>query len=333
MSASVLLTVLGATIPRLPATQYTWCGHTCSYVTAGPEASERPPIVLIHGFAGSAYNAWRATIPALARTHRVYALDLLGLGASAKPTDVRYSIELWRDQCADFVRERCETPPVVIGHSFGSLIALELARMSECRAIAMMNCAIGMNNKNALALDAWRREQPASVTADLSPLPVAAWQLAAFGAVLSAVDALFSQRWLLSALLERFATAPTVRNTLISAVYKDASRVDAPLVDDYVSLAADRRAACEVLRQIYTNEAGPLPFEALGVLDEDTPLLAVWGDDDRIAPADGPVGRCLAARARRLDATQFERLPAGHVPQDDCPEETNTLLLQWLEQL
>ena len=43
--------------------------------------------------------------------------------------------------------------------------------------------------------------------------------------------------------------------------------------------------------------------------------------------------RCLAARARRLDATQFERLPAGHVPQDDCPEETNTLLLQWLEQL
>ena len=78
-----------------PATQYTWRGHKCSYVKAG----QGPPVLLLHGFAGSAFNCWRSTVPALAATHTVYGLDLLGLGASAQPANVEYSIDLWREQC------------------------------------------------------------------------------------------------------------------------------------------------------------------------------------------------------------------------------------------
>jgi pimeloyl-ACP methyl ester carboxylesterase len=136
-----MLLGLLALAPALPpASTYTWRGHTCSFVKAG----QGPPVLLLHGFAGSAFNCWRSTIPALAEEHTVYGLDLLGLGASAQPSDVTYSIDLWREQCADFVRTHMTEPPVVIGHSFGSLIALELARDlaergSPARGVGMMN--------------------------------------------------------------------------------------------------------------------------------------------------------------------------------------------------
>ena len=37
-----------------------------------------PPVLFIHGFGASAYH-WRYQVPSLARNHRVYAIDLLGV--------------------------------------------------------------------------------------------------------------------------------------------------------------------------------------------------------------------------------------------------------------
>ena len=223
--------------------------------------------------------------------------------------------------------------PIVIGHSFGSLIALELARDlaaqgTPARAVGMMNCGVGMNNKNALKVEAWRAEQAAKGV-DVEAA-AAGWQLALFGAVLSLVDLIFNQRWLLSTILERFATAENVRGALESSVYVNPQRVTDDLVEDYLALAADKSAAVEVLRQIYTNDGGPLPFPAADALGDDFPILAVWGDQDNLAPMTGPVGRFFRERSVRLPATRFEEITAGHVPQDDNPEVTNGILQEWL---
>jgi pimeloyl-ACP methyl ester carboxylesterase len=37
------------------------------------------PVVFLHGFGASAYH-WRYNIPVLAQSHRVFAMDLLGMG-------------------------------------------------------------------------------------------------------------------------------------------------------------------------------------------------------------------------------------------------------------
>src|SRR4051794_17684565 len=42
------------------------------------------PVVLLHGFGGSVYS-WREVMPALARGHRVVAIDLNGFGYTQRP--------------------------------------------------------------------------------------------------------------------------------------------------------------------------------------------------------------------------------------------------------
>ena len=191
---------------------------------------------------------------------------------------------------------------------------------------------MGLNNKNILRVEEWRREEEAKgnpLVSDAAPLPD--WQIAIFRLVLGAIDAIFTQRWLLTSLLERFATEETVRGALADGVYVNSDRVDAPLVDDYLSLATDTAAASEVLRQIYTNDGGPLPFRAAAALPDELPLLTVWGDQDNLGPISGPVGSFFRARARRLERSAFEEVAGcGHVPQDDRPDVVNTILAEWL---
>ena len=58
-------------------------------------AGEGQPLLLIHGF-GASIGHWKKNIPVLAEAgYRVFALDLLGFGASDKaPLD--YTLELWQ---------------------------------------------------------------------------------------------------------------------------------------------------------------------------------------------------------------------------------------------
>ena len=57
-----------------------WGGGRIRYLRAGAG----PPVVLLHGFASSAYT-WKDVMPALARTHAVVAFDFPGFGDSSIP--------------------------------------------------------------------------------------------------------------------------------------------------------------------------------------------------------------------------------------------------------
>jgi pimeloyl-ACP methyl ester carboxylesterase len=55
-----------------------WKGFKVAYQAQGIEG---PAVILIHGFGASFYH-WRKNTPELAKTCRVYALDLIGFGKS-----------------------------------------------------------------------------------------------------------------------------------------------------------------------------------------------------------------------------------------------------------
>lgn len=63
----------------------------------------------------------------LAKTHRVFAVDLLGFGWSDKAL-VDYSQYVWSDQLAAFIREVVNDGPVVLaGNSLGGFNSLATA--------------------------------------------------------------------------------------------------------------------------------------------------------------------------------------------------------------
>ena len=70
--------------------QWQWRDELVSYVICPAESSpamtpsEQEAVILVHGF-GACKEHWRHTIGPLASHHTIFALDLLGFGASSKP--------------------------------------------------------------------------------------------------------------------------------------------------------------------------------------------------------------------------------------------------------
>ncbi len=83
-----------------------------------------PPLILLHGLAGSA-RWWSRNIAALSRAFRVIAIDLPGSGAS--PRGHRLDLEVVTGQLAGTMDELGIERASLIGHSMGGLIAGGLA--------------------------------------------------------------------------------------------------------------------------------------------------------------------------------------------------------------
>jgi pimeloyl-ACP methyl ester carboxylesterase len=96
-------------------------------LSARVHGSTGRPIVLLHGLGGSR-SVWGSGYDSLGADHQVIAIDLLGCGRSPHPT-AGYTLD---DHAALVARTLAELgvdgrPAVVVGHSFGSLVALRLA--------------------------------------------------------------------------------------------------------------------------------------------------------------------------------------------------------------
>ncbi len=98
-------------------------GHTVHYVEAGSGS----PVLLIPG-AFCTYRVWDRMIPYLSENYRVLALDYLGVGDSDKPAEgFRYTVEEQADIVSGVIRGLGFRKVRVIGASYGSMIALNMA--------------------------------------------------------------------------------------------------------------------------------------------------------------------------------------------------------------
>jgi pimeloyl-ACP methyl ester carboxylesterase len=89
-----------------------------------------PPLLLIHGFP-TASSDWAAIWPSLVARYRVVALDMIGLGFSAKPADHGYSIADQADLIEGFLQQEGVRETHVLAHDLGDTVAQELLARSR----------------------------------------------------------------------------------------------------------------------------------------------------------------------------------------------------------
>ncbi len=254
-------------------------GRTISYLTAG----EGPVLLLVHGIASDS-DAWRASLPLLARRARVIAPDLPGHGASGKaPGD--YSLGSLASSLRDLLVKLGHERATLVGHSLGGGIAMQFVyQFPEMVERLVLVSSGGLGRDVSLVLRA-------------AALPGADLFIGATAGV------------------GRVAGGALGRG--LSAVGLRPSADVAEVARGYASLSdPERRTAfLSALRTVIGTGGQRLAAGDRLYLAEALPVLIVWGARDPIIPVKHGEDAHEAILGSRLEV--FEGV--GHLPQLEAP--------------
>jgi pimeloyl-ACP methyl ester carboxylesterase len=93
----------------------------------GPVMRERPALVLLPGGPGFDHTVFRPSFSPLADLAQVIYLDLRGHGRSDRGDPARWTVEVWADDVRGFCDAVGIEHPVVLGWSFGGMVAMAYA--------------------------------------------------------------------------------------------------------------------------------------------------------------------------------------------------------------
>ena len=288
--------------------------HNINYLTLGPK--DAPAIVLIHGFGASTYH-WRHNLPILARTHRVYALDLLGFGWSDKPI-MDYDASVWRDQVVNFVEQIVlkENKDVVLaGNSLGGYTAM----------YASSDDRIKQYVKGCVLLNSAGRFRDPDEVPKAEPNPIIQSISAAFQRMVIAASFIYTKQ-------------PARIEQILRNVYPvNNLNVDQELVQSIQTPALDPNAAEVFYRVIAKNGSGPQAYVDDILQSLSCPVLLCWGEQDpwiKSATADR-MERVHASFHDGKDGKWMKRvsIDAGHCPHDENPDDVNKAILDFVEEV
>jgi len=251
------------------------------YLTGG----QGPPVVLLHGH-GESSLSWHRVLPALARTHRVYAPDFPGAGQSAKPSVYSQPPSFYSGFVADFLDALGLERAALVANSHGGVAALRLALDAPDRVTALGlvdSSGLGRAINPALVALTLPGYGDAAVACLSTPLGAPQW--VSMLAMLSfAYPLLAPPAWL--AYQYRLAQTPGHLEGTLACL-----RGELDLVGQ---------------REVFLDELPRLEM----------PTLVVWGTNDMILPS------CQArAAASRLKNGRLVSIPyCGHSPHMERPD-------------
>lgn len=286
-----------------------WQGFTIGYQQAyspqNESQTDSPAIVLIHGFGASSIH-WRKNIPDLAKTCRVFAIDLLGYGKSAKPAPgqpLNYTFETWGQQVIDFCQQVVGSPAFLIGNSIGCVVAMQAAVFApqQILGLVLIDCSLRLLHDRKRQTLPWYRSAP-------TPL----------------IQKVLGYKPLISLFFKQLAKPKAVKRILRQAY----GRKEA-VTDELVSLLlvpAFDEGAVDVFLAFIRYSQGPIPEDLLPQLT--CPTLILWGSQDPWEPVEQ--ARAYGDYPAVESFIELEGL--GHCPQDEAPEVVNPILAQWIDQ-
>jgi epoxide hydrolase 4 len=270
---------------------------------AGPASSDRPPVLLLHGFPEFWYG-WRHQIPALsAEGFRVIAPDLRGYNLCDKPPRVAdYRLDRLAADVASLVRQVAGKMgrAHVVGHDWGGVIAWHLA-MHHPDVVEKL---VILNAAHPAAY--WRElHRPAQL--------LRSWYVFFFQ--LPRAPEVFVRARAFRSLRDVFRREPARPGAF--------SEAD---IDAYVEAFAQPGALTAAINYYRAAFRDGIGRAGRTVRPIGAPTLLIWGEREKYAVPG--VTRGLEPWVPNL---RIERLPeATHWVQHDEPETVNRLLLSFL---
>jgi pimeloyl-ACP methyl ester carboxylesterase len=273
-----------------PLDQYIQAGNIKTrFWAAGDKGSA---VVLLHPGLGAAEN-WELNIGALAKNHRVYAIDMLGFSYTGLP-EPPYSLAKAAQHVSDFLETQNIDKASIVGHCGGGVVSLYFAFQfpEKLEKLVLVN-SWGLG-----------KEQP--FITRLGTLPI-------IGDILMRPN-----RKSAAMILKMCVYDPTVvTDEMIEDLYQR------------MSLPGAQKAYMSVFRAI-GNFGGPRPdilrYIRNNLPNIAVPTLVVWGKQDRSLP----VEHANVAKEGIPNAELHVFDPCGHMPPIERSEEFNNLVLEFL---
>lgn len=256
------------------------------------ETGQGDPVLLIHGL-GASLETWEGTTPALAETHHVYAMDLVGFGYSDKPAE-RYT----PDYLVGFVRAFMDAVGIskaaLVGHSLGGALALRFSILHPDRVAKLILVdSAGLSRRMGLGIR-------------LATLPLA------------------------GELLLRPSREKT-RQALRPFFYDTGLLTDAFVALNYelITQPGAQAAYLSTVRNL-ASIFGARRHISKGIIDRlgeiQIPTLVIWGEQDTIVP----VTQASIAE-KRIANVELHILPeCGHLPMVEKTDTFNQLVSRFL---
>ncbi|MFM5887818.1 MAG: alpha/beta fold hydrolase [Dolichospermum sp.] len=281
---------------------WVWRGWQTRYTYIRPVKDHlgQTPLILLHGF-GASIGHWRHNLEVLGEHNTVYALDMIGFGASEKAA-TNYNVELWVEQVYDFWKTFIGQPVVLVGNSIGSLISLVAAatHTDMVKGIVM------------ISLPDPSLEQEMIPTA-LKP-------------VVRGIKSIFTSRLILKPIFY-FVRRPSVLRRWAGLAYGHPEAISDELIDILAGPPQDRGSA-RAFRALFKATTGtnfsPSVKKILPNLT--IPMLLIWGKKDRFVPP--KLADQFLRYNEKLELVYLEDV--GHCPHDESPEQVNEAILDWI---
>jgi pimeloyl-ACP methyl ester carboxylesterase len=254
------------------------------------------PVVFIHGF-GASLDTWRYITDGLAPDHRLVLLDLKGHGFSDRPRDEKYSLEDHAGIVLGLVRHLGLKEVVLVGHSFGSVVAVAAALQASASPVPSVTGLVVIGG----ALD----PEHVPFFLKLLRVPMLSW-------------------------LSVKLTTPSFRTRLmLRRAFYDDSKVTDQLVELYAryqTIPGTEHAIIATAGHMIPENL-PLFREKLAALR--MPVLNLWGEHDVVVKRPGAESVCkILPRCRLMVVAD-----SGHVPHEETPGQVVPLLREFLKQL
>ncbi len=267
----------------------------------GNDCAKSLPLMLLHGF-GASIGHWRHNLEVLGEQHTVYALDILGFGASEKAT-ANYSVHLWVEQVYDFWKAFIRKPVILVGNSIGSLISLAAATKYPEMVVGLVMMSLPDPDIEKEAIPAF-----------LYPLVAKIKSFVANPLLIKPLFYLLRQ--------------PSVLRRGVTLAYANPKAVTEELIDIFAKPPQDRGSARAFTALVKARNNPYYSPKVKNLLSNLTvPTLLIWGEKDRIIPL--ALASKFALYHENLQLITLENV--GHFPHDECPEHVNQVILDWID--